>query len=347
MHSSRLLGCVARGNSVPTPPDRLTEARRVACSPLMPGVSVTDRDGNEFVLNTIVCPACGPSTERTIGLRGGAHHWQGRGVETRIVECTSCGLLYANPYPTPTDFQRLYADPEKYFESHDLEGRTRKFRRVARQILAKCQKPLPSLLDVGSGRGEMLVAARDVGFGEVLGLEPSIANREFAAERGVELIPKMIEEFADETDRTFDAVTLNAILEHVPNPDSMIEACARLVAPEGVLYVDIPNEANLLVMIGNRLNRLFGSEAVLQLSPTFPPYHVFGFTQRSTRFLLEKHGFEITSARVATWFWVRSDGSIKGRARALAAMRIQPIANATRTAHNMFIFARRSVPGPG
>jgi SAM-dependent methyltransferase len=307
----------------------------------MPEVRVTDRDDNEFVLDTIVCPVCGPSIERTIGLRGGAHHWHGRGVETRIVECTRCGLLYANPYPTPTDFQRLYADPEKYFESHDLEGRTRKFRRVAQQILAKCQKPSPSLLDVGSGRGEMLVAARDVGFGEVLGLEPSIANREFAAEHGVELIPKMIEEFADETDRTFDAVTLNAILEHVPDPDSMIEACARLVPPGGVLYVDVPNEANLLAMVGNSLNRLRGSQTVLQLSPTFPPYHVFGFTQRSIRFLLEKHGFEILSLRVAAWLRVRSDGSLKGRARAFAAMSIQPIANLTSTAHNMFIFARR------
>ena len=313
----------------------------------MPGVSVADREGNEFVLDTIVCPVCGPSTERTIGLRGGAHHWQNRGVETRIVECTSCGLLYANPYPTPTDFQRLYADPEKYFESHDLEGRRRKFRRVSRQILAHCQKRSPSLLDVGSGRGEMLLAARDVGFEEVIGLEPSIANREFAAEHGVELIPKMIEEFADETDRVFDAVTLNAILEHVPNPDSMIEACGRLVAPGGVLYIDVPNEANLLVMVGNRLNRLRGSRTVLQLSPTFPPYHVFGFTERSIRHLLEKHGFEIMSIRVSAWLRVRSNGSLKGRARALAAMSIQPMANLTRTAHNMFIFARRSVARDG
>ena len=45
----------------------------------------------------------------------------------------------------------------------------------------------------------------------------------------------------------------------------------------------------------------------------------------------------------AAWFRVRSDGSLKGRASAFAAMTIQPIANLTRTAHNMFIFARRPV----
>jgi SAM-dependent methyltransferase len=306
----------------------------------MPETRVRDRDGNEFILDTIVCPVCGPTTERTIGFRGGAYHWNGRGVETRIVECTRCGLLYANPYPTPTDFQRLYADPEKYFSSHNLQGRTRKFRRVAQRILARCNRTSPSLLDVGSGRGEMLIAARDIGFRDVLGLEPSIANLEFAAHHGVELIPSTIEEFADATDRTFDAVTLNAILEHVPNPDSMIAACTRLVDRGGLLYIDVPNEANLFTMVGNRLNSLRGSEAVLQLSPTFPPYHVVGFTPRSIRFLLEKHGFEILSLRVSTWFRVHSRGSIKDRARALAAMSIQPVANLTRTAHNMFILAR-------
>ena len=103
----------------------------------------------------------------------------------------------------------------------------------------------------------------------------------------------------------------------------------------------------LRTMVANRSNRLRGSQSVLQLSPTFPPYHVFGFTQRSIRFLLEKHGFEILSLRVAAWFRVSSDGSLKGRARAFAAMSIQPIANLTRTAHNMFIFARRPVHPDG
>lgn len=309
----------------------------------MLGVKVRDSEGNEFTLDPIVCPVCGPTTERTIGLRGGVYHWNGQGVETRIVECTRCGLLYANPYPTPTDFQRLYADPEKYFKSHDLPGRTRKFRRVAKRILRQCGKVSPSLLDVGSGRGEMLVAARDAGFGDVVGLEPSVANREFAGVHGIELLPKTIEEFAETTDRTFDVVTLNAILEHVPNPDSMIEACSRLVARGGLLYLDVPNEANLFVTIGNRVNALRGSQAVLQLAPTFPPYHVFGFTRHSIRFLLEKYGFKILSLRVSTWFWVRSNGSVKDRARAFAAMSIQPIANLTGTAHNMFILARHSM----
>lgn len=312
-------------------PEKLLGSRRVV-----------DDSGKAFELRDIVCPVCQRVDERFVGLRGGRHHRYGLGIESRIVQCRTCGLLYANPYPTPVDFQRLYADPEKYFASHDLDARTDRFRGVIRRAVREHDRSDISLLDVGSGRGEMLVAARLEGVTRATGLEPSVANRDFAEELGVELLPHTIEEFAETTNLEYDVITLNAILEHVPDPNSMIATSARLLKPGGLLYIDVPNEANLIAMVGNLINRVRGSKAVLNLSPTFPPYHVFGFTRRSIRHLLAKHGFEIFDLRVKAWLRVRATNSIRDRLRAMVAMGLQPVANVTGTAHNMFIWARRT-----
>lgn len=41
------------------------------------------------------------------------------GVETRIVRCGRCALIFPDLFPFPVDAQRLYGDPDKYFAHHD------------------------------------------------------------------------------------------------------------------------------------------------------------------------------------------------------------------------------------
>ena len=45
-----------------------------------------------------------------------------------------------------------------------------------------------------------------------------------------------VEDFADSHSEQFDVVTCMEMLEHVPDPESVIEACSRLVKPGGVLF---------------------------------------------------------------------------------------------------------------
>ena len=72
----------------------------------------------------------------------------------------------------------------------------------------------------------------------------------------VEVVAEVIEDFAAHNGEKFDVIVLNAVLEHVYNPDSMIAACADLLSPNGMLYIDIPNEENLLTRIGGLINRI-------------------------------------------------------------------------------------------
>lgn len=306
------------------------------------GVVVADGDGQAFELREIHCPTCGPGADVAIvGLRGGEHHRYGLGVTTRIMRCRSCGLLYPNPFPFPRSPQELYGDPEKYFVGHDTEAKIEGNRAIARGIKRLTRSERPSILDVGSGRGEFLVAAREEGLACV-GLEFSQAMIEFArGQSDVTLVDQSIERHAA-TGARYDAVVLNAVIEHVYDPDSMVASAARLVRPGGLLYVDTPNEPHLMSTVGNALNRLRGRPGVYNLSPTWPPYHVFGFNRQAITRLLDKHGFVVLDVVLWARPSVPARGAWGDRLAAFGARQLVRVGNYTGRAANMVVWARRT-----
>jgi hypothetical protein len=81
---------------------------------------------------------------------------------------------------------------------------------------------------------------------------------------------------------------------------------------------------------------------VVNLSPTFSPFHVYGFNPKALRVLLSKHGFEIETLDVGAAPIVPHAGSLKDRAAAHAASLLLRVGNWTRTAPNMTAWARRT-----
>lgn len=304
----------------------------------------TDKDGHAFELVRIHCPTCGPgSPERVVGFRGGRHHRYGLGIENQIVQCMRCGLYYPNPYPVPLDAQKLYADPAKYFENFDRDEKIENFREVIRSFEAVRGRPTHSVLDVGSGRGEMLAAAQREGVRDVVGLELSDAMIEASRdELGVKVLGELIEDHAARAGRTYDVVILNAVLEHVRDPDSMIAASRALLAPDGLLYVDIPNEDHLLALVAGGVARAQGRPEVYVLSPTFPPYHVFGFNRRSLRVLLHKHGLEVLRLEMESRLHIPSSNTIKDRMMSVAGAALARMSQPLGLGHNMFVWAQPS-----
>ena len=302
---------------------------------------LTDSEGHGFELRDMNCPTCGTSGKRVLGYRGGRFQRYRMGVETRIVQCDRCSLIFPDPFPFPLNPQQLYADPDKYFEHFDETEVVAAYRKLIQRITRECGKKDYWLLDVGSGRAELLRAAQQEAVNAV-GLDISDSMIHRAREQfGIELLPYSIEEFVTKSERMFDAVVLNAVLEHVYDPDSMIAAVARITRSRGILYINVPQEPNLLTLIGNSLNKLVGSKAIYNLQPTWPPYHVFGFNRRSLGMLLNKHGFEVASVKVHATPKVYARPEIKDQIKAFVATQINRIANYTGTASNMYVWAYR------
>jgi SAM-dependent methyltransferase len=301
-----------------------------------------DRHGHGFRLAPIACPICGPGPERTLGTRGGAAQRHGLGVPTRVVECTRCGLLYPNPFPYPLEPQALYGDPDKYFAAHDLDAKITRYRGLARELARRVGSSSPRILDVGAGRGDFLEAARREGFVDTLGVEFSEAMITFARETfGVRLVAETTDALLARGEPPFDAIVLNAVLEHVYDPDALIRSTRSLLKPGGVLYVDVPREPHLLAYVGRTVSRLRGGDDPYSLQPTWPPYHVFGFNPRSLGALLAKHGFIVESLEVhADPHIPNSDGSLRDRLKIKLAEQVNRIANVTGLAANMYVWAR-------
>ena len=114
------------------------------------------------------------------------------------------------------------------------------------------------VLDVGCGGGilseSMALQGANV-LGIDMGQEPLQVAKLHALEQGVKLdyqrIP--VEELAEQQPESFDVVTCMEMLEHVPDPASVIAACATLVKPGGDVFFSSINrnpKAFLLAIVG-------------------------------------------------------------------------------------------------
>ena len=303
--------------------------------------TLTDREGHRFRLAPILCPICAVDDAKELGWRGGSSQREGRGVPTRIVRCRRCGLLYPNPFPYPEDSNALYGDPEGYFAGHDEDHKIGSHRGLLRQLIDMSSAERPSLLDVGSGKGENLHAARLEGIEDAVGLEFADAMVAFARDRyGANVVTSTIEDYSP--GRTFDIVVLGAIIEHVHDPVSFIRRVVELTSPGGIVFIDTPREPNLPTILGNFANRLRGRREVYNLAPTWVPYHVFGFNPRAMRKLLAQHGLEIEKVILKHGNPRIPPGpGLRGRAGAWLGTQVIRIGNLTPLASNMFVWARR------
>jgi SAM-dependent methyltransferase len=239
------------------------------------------------------CPVCGVPPSKYLGRRGGSAHRMGLGVECRVWRCGGCGIIFPNPMPMPLGgVEQHYAlDPTSYFRQHDAELKLAGASRSL-EYAAQIAGGRGRLLDIGAGRGEMLAAARALGW-EAVGVEPSPSFAEYAERlSGAEVRREPVERCGFEPE-SFDAVILGSVLEHLYNPDETMGEIARLLRRGGALYVDVPNEAGLYFRLGNLYQRLRGRDWVVNIAPTFEPFHVFGFCPRALRALLAKHGLRV------------------------------------------------------
>lgn len=131
-------------------------------------------------------------------------------------KCDGCLSIHSLD---PVDFENIYADyplnkrQADAFAKHTLGN-------LLSRLVAAGLKPDHSILDYGCGNGIFVQFLKGRGYHHVTGFDPYVP--EFAAQV---------------TGRSFDCVVVNDVLEHVPDPRALIQQCAALVRPRGLLYV--------------------------------------------------------------------------------------------------------------
>jgi SAM-dependent methyltransferase len=274
------------------------------------------------------CPICEVEPAKFVGRRGGAAHRNGLGVETEIWKCGKCGLVFPNPMPFPKGGLGQHYDvgADDYFAAHDKDTRLKN----AEKLVAEAESVIGRkgrLLDIGVGRGEILIASKNRGW-EIEGVEPSTTFADYAEQRTGAKIWRQPVEDSEIQPGSFDVVVLAAVLEHLYDPDQIIGKISSVLTKGGLLYVDVPNERGLYFMVGNAYQKLRGRDWCVNLAPTFPPYHIFGFGPRSLKVLLSKHGLKPEVWRVyGGTSLVPSNRGLAGKIESLGSKLVTAISN--------------------
>jgi 2-polyprenyl-3-methyl-5-hydroxy-6-metoxy-1,4-benzoquinol methylase len=162
-------------------------------------------------------------------------------------------LLMTSPKPKKEDLG-------KYYESDDYISHTDSkkslvdfaYQTVKNYTLKKKLKLINSfnterikILDIGCGTGDFLKICSDNNW-NVSGVEPNKNARDLALSKCIKSEAQFfesVEELKKEESvfQSFDVITMWHVLEHVPNLDETIFNLKKLLKPEGVLIVAVPN----------------------------------------------------------------------------------------------------------
>ena len=126
-----------------------------------------------------------------------------------------------------------------------------------------------AILDVGCGGGILTESMAKSGAQAATGIDLAPKSLKIAKlhalEQGVENVQYRcvsVEDLAAEMPHAFDVVTCMEMMEHVPDPASIVRACAKLVKPDGMVFFSTINRNPK-----SYVHAIIGAEYVLGLVP--------------------------------------------------------------------------------
>lgn len=217
----------------------------------------------------MTCPVC---TAKLRPYRIGA---------TPMFACDTCTVIVRDPSLAPTSGDAYYED--EYSLTHTVRASTemhRYFRYPEYQSLIatvlRHQPDATSWLDVGCDHGFFLDDVRRY-IPRVAGIELSARARAYAQRIGLDVVRDM-----SQLSGTFDVVSMWHVLEHIETPNVLLEELRRVMSPNAVLTLRVPD-------IASTFARLLGSRWIWFQ----PQNHAVHYTQRALHTLLERSGFSV------------------------------------------------------
>ncbi|HDK25832.1 MAG TPA: class I SAM-dependent methyltransferase [Candidatus Atribacteria bacterium] len=246
----------------------------------------------------IRCDLCG--SDDTTLLFVGKDRMTYKEGEFNVVKCNNCGLVYLNPRPTQTEISRFYSEEYSPFKSDKNKLIKYVERKIAERDVKKIKKLINknniNILEIGCATGEYLSYLRDIGDGNVTGVEISPYAAEYARrEHRLNVITGTIFD-GKFTDESFDVIIMKHVFEHVHNPSETLKEINRLLDKNGKFIFFVPN-------IHTIETKIFGK----YWHGWDVPRHLYDFNPETIKKLLNKTGFVIHDISYSLvpndWIW--------------------------------------------
>lgn len=230
-----------------------------------------------------------------------------------IVRCAACTHMQLDRFPSDAELDAAYAEAASDDYVEEEAGQRHSFASVLERI-ERYAPERGALLDVGCWVGFLLAEARDRGWRECVGIEPSGFASAYARER-LGLDVRTEELFgADLPAGHFDVVVMGDVLEHLTRANAALDRVAQLLKPGGLLALELPDA-------GSRVARALGPRWWSVI-----PTHVHYFTRESAATMLRSHSYEplyvATDPKSFTvrYYLDKGGGYLPGLSRALVAV---------------------------
>lgn len=210
----------------------------------------------------------------------------------RTCVCNNCGLIYLSPRMT----KESYGDYYRYFyrqdrseikhkeesgEEENFQSARRFGEALARRFSAFIQSG--PTVDVGSSTGGVLAGMRDVVPSmQVFGIEPSLAESEYAREKGIETHTGLFEDFSTKDIGSISQIVCVQSLNHLLDPRRFFEWSYEHLKDGGHLILSVKD-------FRYQCRRSGRVEAGVQID------HPYMFTPETLKLFVESVGFRVVS----------------------------------------------------
>ncbi len=250
-------------------------------STIKSALSVQDHD--------VPCPLCESHNDTVIAKKGYP------GVPLTNVICKTCGLIRINPRMSDKGYEDFYRS--EFFDYLNPYARPAYVEEIERTTDPTCETPTKKMimpfirnyvpvggrvLDVGAGFGQVLYLLKKEKNITGIGLEPDPFSRNIAKEKmGIDMLPDLVETYlaknSGKPDAKVDFIVLNQTFEHLMYPLETLKGLAKILKPEGVIYIGVPNAYNPFIPI-----KLFYQFA-----------HTYNYTPHTMKLFAEKAGLKV------------------------------------------------------
>ncbi len=234
------------------------------------------------------CPLCGEQVFAPL-MRARDYHYGNPGEYTQA-HCTRCTLAFLDPMYDEAELANFY--PKNYYAFTDrfaVGSSPRTFKALVWRWLGLREHVTKDprfarpgrMLDIGCGSGWFISQMRDHGW-QVKGVEPNAAAAEYGSRvKGLDIFAGSLLA-AGFPASSFDYVRLNHSLEHMVNPNEILDEIHRILANDGKLMIGVPNRDGLNARVFGR----YWCHLAL-------PVHTFSYSVKTLSQMVRKHRFEV------------------------------------------------------
>jgi SAM-dependent methyltransferase len=237
-----------------------------------------------------VCPLC--FSENILLYFRGTDHFLSREVFD-VYKCSACGFEFTQDYPEENGIGRYYESDDYISHSNTSKGFSNKIYRFARNAMLIIKRGIIKnvtglssgiLLDIGSGTGHFACTMKKAGW-RVKGIEINEKARDFSISHfGLEVTGP--EQISTLEANSFDCITLWHVLEHFHEPFKYFSDIHRLLKPDGICVIALPNCNS------------FDSEYYGRFWAAYDvPRHLWHFNPSTFKLFSEKTGFVLENLR--------------------------------------------------